>query len=315
MDLKEFNEDFLNPLLSRLVKENKKKYFLGDFNVDLLKMDDDINSSNFFDELTSHLFVPHIIHPTRITPTSKTLIDNIFSNSTNYQDGISGNFTFKLSDHLAQFLIIPDECHHNAKLKQPHFVYDMKGVSIQTLLNDLAVNPLPDIKCYDDPNKAFIDFNSSFNTFIDKHIKKRKLTPSEVKQKYKPWISKDILKMINKRNRLHSLYIKTTDNDLKQRIHIRYKAIRNGVVSAIRLSKKDHFQNFFSSHSNNLRKTWRGIKSIININKKGQGNPKSLVVDEELITDPLEVANEFNTYFSNVAKKLLWKIFFYYTHQ
>ena len=269
-------------------------------------MDDDINSSNFFDELTSHLFVPHIIHPTRITPSSKTLIDNIFSNSTNYQEGFSGNFTFSLSDHLAQFLIIPDECHHTAiKMKQPHHVYDLKGVNIQVLLDDLILNPLPDIKSSTDPNKAFVDFHTSFNSFVDKHIKKRKLTPSEVKQKYKPWISKDILKMINKRNRLHSLYIKTKDNnDLKQRIHIRYKTIRNEIVSAIRQSKKEHFQNFFSSHSNNLRKTWRGIKSIININKKGKGSPESLLVNDDLITDPAAVANEFNSYFSNVARKL-----------
>ena len=65
--------------------------------------------------ITSNLFVPYIIHPTGITTKTKTLIDNIFSNSTNYKDGISGNLTISLSDHLAQFLIIPDECHHTSK--------------------------------------------------------------------------------------------------------------------------------------------------------------------------------------------------------
>ena len=74
MDLGEFNNDYLAPLMETFSKEDKKKYILGDFNVDLLKIDEDSKSSKYFDTMTSSLFVPHIIHPTRITPKSKTLI-------------------------------------------------------------------------------------------------------------------------------------------------------------------------------------------------------------------------------------------------
>ena len=84
MELDEFNNEYLTPFLERFEKESKRKFLLGDFNVDLLKIDDDPKSSSYFDTMTSNLFVPHIIHPTRITLTTKTLIDNIFSNSTNY---------------------------------------------------------------------------------------------------------------------------------------------------------------------------------------------------------------------------------------
>ena len=49
-----------------------------------------------------------IILPTRITTTTKTLIDNIYSNCTNFNDGTSGNLTLAISDHLAQFLIIQE---------------------------------------------------------------------------------------------------------------------------------------------------------------------------------------------------------------
>ena len=80
MDLNIFNTEYLNPFLEVLDREDKRKFLMGDFNVDLLKIDDDGKSSEYFDSLASSLFVPHIIHPTRITPTSKTLIDNIFSN-------------------------------------------------------------------------------------------------------------------------------------------------------------------------------------------------------------------------------------------
>ena len=54
----------------------------------------------------SNCFIPYITLPTRITPRSKTLIDNIFYN--NFDDSIiSGNIITDISDHLAQFLITP----------------------------------------------------------------------------------------------------------------------------------------------------------------------------------------------------------------
>ena len=159
MDLAQFNTDHLNPLLQALNKEDKNKYFLGDFNVDLLKTDDDSNSSSYFDTLTSHLFVPHIIHPTRITPTSKTIIDNIFSNTCNYQEGVSGNLTTCLSDHLAQFLIIPDECQQKHE-KRPTYIYDMKNFDTEQFLNEISNLPFPDFKAHhwEDPNHAFAIF-------------------------------------------------------------------------------------------------------------------------------------------------------------
>ena len=110
MDLGEFNNDYLIPFMDSFNKEDKQKYLIGDFNVNLLKIDEDSKTSNYFDTITSNLFVPHIIHPTRITSKSKTLIDNIFSNRTNYKEGISGN-TVSLFDLLTQFLIIPDVGH------------------------------------------------------------------------------------------------------------------------------------------------------------------------------------------------------------
>ena len=92
-----------------------KIFLLGGFNADLLKSDIESNISDFLDILTSNMFIPHIIHPTRITPNSKTLIDNIFSNSINFAEGKSGNLTLSLSDHLAQFLIIPIEFNYDNK--------------------------------------------------------------------------------------------------------------------------------------------------------------------------------------------------------
>ena len=106
MDLFEFIQYYLNPLLDKLEKEQKTVYLLGDLNVDLLKYEQHKATNEFLDCLSSNMFLPHIAQQTRITSHSKTLIDNIFSNYIS-QDIVSGNLTATISDHLPQLLIAP----------------------------------------------------------------------------------------------------------------------------------------------------------------------------------------------------------------
>ena len=72
---------------------------LGDFNVDLLKNDHDAAINEFLDSFSSHMFLPHIIQPTRVTRTYKKLIDNIFSNIF-WADSVSRNLTARVSDRF-----------------------------------------------------------------------------------------------------------------------------------------------------------------------------------------------------------------------
>ena len=61
-------------------------------------------TNDFLDSLASNSIIPYILHPTRITSHSKTIIDNIFSNYISHEI-ISGNITTNISDHLPQFLL------------------------------------------------------------------------------------------------------------------------------------------------------------------------------------------------------------------
>ena len=49
---------FLCPLLEKLVSENKNIFLLGDFNIDLIKIDSESEIANFFDTIASNLLVP-----------------------------------------------------------------------------------------------------------------------------------------------------------------------------------------------------------------------------------------------------------------
>ena len=70
---------------------------MGDFNVDLLKCNEDTFSQDFFDSLLSHSFIPLITRPTRLSSHLCTLNDNIFSNVD--KETKSGIILSDISDH------------------------------------------------------------------------------------------------------------------------------------------------------------------------------------------------------------------------
>ena len=100
--------EYLDPLLHKAEKENKLVVLMGDLNINLLEADSCADVSNFLDLLGSYCLLPNIILPTRLTSTSNTLIDNIFS-SAELCSSLSGNIITCISDHLAQFAFLNHE--------------------------------------------------------------------------------------------------------------------------------------------------------------------------------------------------------------
>ena len=62
-----------------------------------------------------------------------------------------------------------------------------------------------------------------------------------------------------------------------------------------------HYQKYFTEHAKDIRKTWTGIKNIINFRTMTKGQPTSMMIDNKLITDPTNIAEG---YFSSIAEKL-----------
>ena len=104
MKISDFNNEYLTPLLAKILQE-KKCLLIGDFNINLLNTDTYHNASDFYNILSSNSFIPYILQPTRLAKNSKTLIDNIFLNSIEFNT-FSGNLTSQILDHLPQFLIL-----------------------------------------------------------------------------------------------------------------------------------------------------------------------------------------------------------------
>ena len=303
MDADLFNE-YLDKLLKKITSEKKIADLMGDFNTDLLKTETDEAISNYYDTWTSHLFVPHITLPTRITTRSKTLIDNIFSNDPDFACGVSGNFTFSISDHLPQFLLKPDSLKHPPK---KHNVYRRsKDYNKEELVADfLTINWNEVISPQRmDSDFSFNSFMESVNVILDKHMPWKKMNKKDFKLEAKPWITRGILNSIKRRDTLLKKYIACPEGDRKNELHRQYKTVRNRIVALIRLSKKNHYQNYFTQNSTDLKKTWKGIKSVINIKAASDSLPSSMLINDNNESDPTKIAEGFNSFFSSIAGKL-----------
>ena len=308
MDINSFNEKYFNKVITKLTEEKKLCYLAGDFNIDLLQSETHNHTKDFFDTLTSNLFVPHITLPTRVTSKSQTLIDNIFSNNPEFDNCTSGNFTFSISDHLAQFLIIPTSGRrlpkvHNIKVR------DTRNYSHEDMVADIInVNWNEVLESEKgDPNHSFIRFNEKVNELLDRHMPWRKLSKKEIRMQSKPWITKGILNSIQRKDKLFHQYIKTKDLLRKETLHTEYKTLKNRITYIINMSKKNHFSQYFTENCMNIKKTWSGIKNIINIKSMTSGQPTSIMIDKSLKTNPKDIAEGFNAYFSTIAEKLLPK--------
>ena len=169
-DIDLFNEKILTPLLRKSCQENKNLVLLGDFNIDLLTCDTEISHSKFLDVLGAYQILPSITLPTRITDTSSTLIDNIFTSPLNCSS-VSGNLTVSISDHLPQFLILNTDCSSKYKPELP-FRRDWSnfdGVSFKEEFENVDWKGLLDIEG-GNVDSSFDSFLTQFNSLYDKHV-------------------------------------------------------------------------------------------------------------------------------------------------
>lgn len=73
---------------------------MGDFNIDVLKNNYCNFSTEFFNQFSSSGYTPLISKPTRITKSTATLIDNIFTNNLSKTEHLNG---ILLNDHFPIF--------------------------------------------------------------------------------------------------------------------------------------------------------------------------------------------------------------------
>ena len=68
-------------------------------------------------------------------------------------------------------------------------------------------------------------------------------------------------------------------------------------------SKQVYYDKYFETKWNNIKNTWKGIKSLISLKSIASNVPTVLSLDNsDTITNPYDIANTFNNYFASIAE-------------
>ena len=169
---------YLTKSLSKLAKQNKDVYIAGDFNIDLLKYESNTKYSDFYNLLSSYGFLPLILQPTRITNTSQSLIDNIYTNCFD-KESQSGNILIEMADHLTQFVSVSSN-NFSQQDKTDYFKRDYKNWDENLFMDDLSIQ---NWITSDDVNTLYNDFSFRLESCINRHLPKKKLSKKEAKLK------------------------------------------------------------------------------------------------------------------------------------
>ena len=101
---------------------------------------------------------------------------------------------------------------------------------------------------------------------------------------HKPWITNEILKHIKQRDKLHSKmkYSNTEMNDVKTL----YNQLRNKINREINSSNKLYWSTYVNNYKRDMRKTWKGIKDLVNTKTAGITNISQIKMNGKEINDP-----------------------------
>lgn len=295
-------DSFINNLdtcLGKLAAENKHNYLLGDFNIDL-SVPHDNQSQRLMNTLSSYDLHPHIDKATRITHSTHSLLDNIFS--TDINDKTNGIIYYDISDHLPIFMISLS----NAPIIREKVKFKMQRketkLNIESLNYDLSKEEWQTIYTETDVNNAYKNFSNKVHYYYNKNIPLNKIRVNKKTSKH-PWITRGIIKSICTRNSLYKNALRHSNIENRQK----YTRYRNKLTSIIRLSKTLYYSQKLKENKDNTRSLWQTINTILGRQKETH-NTNEFTHNGQTITDPEQIANEFNTYFTDIGPKLASEI-------
>ena len=286
-------QNFIESKVSSIASSSCDLVFCGDFNLDMLKINEDLNSEAFYQAMNSYSLTPIISRPTRVTDSSFTLIDNFFvSNLNSFTSGI---FSVNVSDHYPIFII------YNNYFAT---VDDIPDKITYRLINDSTLNQLFNGLLQEDLGRVLeLDIDSSielldkiildnFNRFCP--IKTKYVSP---KDKMKPWITSSIKTKIKEKYYNYRL-LKYNSITVQS-----YNQTRNEVTSLIRRSKLDYHKSLFERLKGNMKKTWHSINGILG-KKKSRSSIMEIIHNENSYNHSKDIADIFNAHFSTIAQKI-----------
>ena len=157
-------------------------------------------------------------------------------------------------------------------------------------------------------NTSMSIFYRKIEKLLDEMAPIKKLTAKEVGLTQRPWITPGILKSMSSRDKCYKEFLKEKNSESKTEKFAAYKLKRNLITSLLRTSKKNYYNTFFEENQTDIKRTWQGIRNLINVSKKANTNINKLIENGKPITDPKRMADIMNKFYANIGKSVEEKI-------
>ena len=283
---------FLDELKKILNKTTQKTILCGDININL-------NNNNnitqrYLDTLQEYRLEQKVVSPTRITPTTATLIDHICTDLIDLNAIVTHH---SISDHqivLAKWgkktITSPKESPSKQKEKL-HYAKSLENIK-KTNWND---------------NENTKDVNEQTNLFITKlknclvyeTAKPKRKTPIE------PWYNQNLIIEKQKVDKQRKKFLKIRNNeDSKKLAYDTYNELKKEYKRNLLQSKKDYFRKKLLNSGKDSKKIWATINECLH--RKQSSKPiKSVICENKDLTNSNEIAQAFNNHFNNQILSIL----------
>lgn len=277
----------------------KQIILTGDFNLDMLSKSKDYQRViNIMLECNLQQI---ITSPTRITKTTATCLDLIFTNKTDYKLNIS---ELGISDHKA--LIYSQESRDTKRATNSRYI------TKRFFSNKNILSFKQELKCVNWSNILLEkhDANTSYNLFEDHLLKllNRRIPKKQIKISHKhirkPYLTKSLKTCCRNKRLLKILTIYFKNDCLKNY----YKMYAKILKKCVKTASKMNFIHKMDKSKNKTKTMWAIVNSLTNKNNTDTRTPKNIELkdrDDTIITSPLRVACTFNNYFLSVGKSSL----------
>ncbi len=300
---------FIEELEKHINTIKKKKEFrhynivlMGDFNINLANTNCNY-TNDLADMLINKDFTPEINIPTRISNggRTQTIIDHIWTTKPEKikGSGIIEDTTF--SDHNMTFTTLYGS---NKPEKSKIFIREMKEGNIENLKTEIKGKKWETVWKAKEIDEKWDNFTKEMQDALNKNCPIKEITTNNKIKQLRPeymteglWTSRKNIQKLTRtaRKKPEEKNEKgiTNAEDLKQKTKL-YQKIR-------RQSKRKHYNTKFKETKHNSKETWKLLNEITGKTRKNT-EIKELKINNKIENDKVKIADEFNTFFSQVGK-------------
>ena len=272
-------DDKIFDTLEKLTVTYDNVILLGDLNIDCLRRN--MSNTCLIRGLEDLFGMRQLVEEaTRETPTCASLIDVILTTVPNFHSGTKV-LKISLSDHYCVQTTLKKQQKSSAKHKSVTF-RNFKNFDKEKFLNDIITLVSLANRCDGDLHNSWQHFKRNFIEISNRHVP---IVKRRMKDRMKPWITNEIVKLMYQRDHVKQKAVK-----LKcQTKWKEYRKLRNQITTQIRTERNRYCLQESNQCVNNPKKIWKFLNKV--------------TANKNMIPPPNDMsADELNEYFCSVGE-------------